>query len=259
MFGLSIFNKTDKKNNTAKGGYNLKLSAGEAISLACADSLHAQMNVIGRLGNHDSVFLGYDAGLNSFFVAPIKSAGGTPHITPNKSVIRFHFQLHGVRRMFRSIFSGSIKWNGATAWRFEIPELIEVIQRRQFYRVKPNPAHPVHVLLRKGGLVKSKAFDISAGGVSFDFTIKLATGQRFPVSIQLPTIDPSFSTDIRTKGIEVVKTQDYKKKLALLTNKLALYTTYKVRAEFLKLNLSKSQLIERYIADRQRDILKSIV
>ncbi len=246
MFGLSLFKGSAGKNIKQTGeGPPDSTAPHSMIPAVCKKKVAVNISVLGTLDSYESQFLGWDEKTYAFYVAPIQTSTADFALTQGQTSVRFNFTFHNIRRRFRALYAGIWQFNGLDTLRFSVPEQIETVQRREYYRVSPKVNQPVKVQFRYEQMETSEAIDISAGGVSFSFSKRIIPGVKLGLSLDIPN-ERLIKTDVETCGYGVFN-GDMEKGSAL--------PSYKVRTKFSHLNLGDSELIGHYVAKRQRDLV----
>jgi len=244
MFGLSLFKGSAGKNmKQVGGGLPNPTAPYNMIPAVCEKNVVVNISMLGALDIYESKFLGWDEETYAFYVAPIKTPMADFALAQGKTSVRFNFTFNNVRHRFRALYAGIWKFNELDTLKFFVPEQIETVQRREYYRVSPKMDQPVKVKFHYERLEASEAIDISAGGVSFSFSKRIMPGVKLGLSLNIPN-ERLIKTDVETCGYGVFN-DDMEKHSAL--------PAYKVRTKFSHLNLGDSELIGHYVAKRQRD------
>lgn len=243
MLNLSLFKKSSKTKKQSGAGLSNPMTPANIISVACQKNLSVNVSSLESLDIYKSKFLGTDNATGSFHIASVKPIGDGFLLTPDKTSVRFNFELHNVHRRFKSRYSGIWAADGIKTLQFFTPEQIETIQRREYYRVSPGAGHPVMVQFRYERMETSETIDISGGGVSFLSASMIKSGVKFGIRLDIPN-EKSINTKVETRGCSPLG--------ASVASRSALLA-YKVRTKFSHLTLADSRAVGHYIAKRQRE------
>ena len=138
--------------------------------------------------------------------------------------------------------------------RFSIPDTIERIRGRAYYRVRPNPKEPIEVVIDipGKGLFKGQLMDISEGGLAAYFSLPSSETIKPPIEAQLLMSLPK-------KPLEKPENW-YKVRTASLIKFVGLWegSKYKVGIEYRGLPEQDKKAIVNYILMRQREEIRKV-
>ncbi|VAX22553.1 hypothetical protein MNBD_NITROSPINAE02-711 [hydrothermal vent metagenome] len=251
MMDLSFMKGSDLfKALGIKTGFNPD-SPQELIQRACKLRQPMAITIDGRLTKFRSVFLKIDDNGETFYMGRLDPPVDEGFLAPNRTVTRISFDIYGIGRHFRAVFLGKNRVGNREILKFTVPEEIDTIQRREYFRVRPRLSDPVNVLFQhRESKQVTGAVDISAGGVCFNSPDRITPDVTLPSVIKLPSDYEPFRVKLNTRGVDKLQNPIYKKG--------KLIKPYRIRAQFKKLVIADLNALDKYIMDRQRDIIKII-
>jgi len=159
----------------------------EKLNELCARQHNCEIQIGRNL--FTSIFLRF-AG-ESFLTDIMMPSKGNSLLTEGDT-IKLGYQERAVPFTFSCGFLGRVDNEGYEALQFALPEVIRYSNRRSFFRVRPDKAAPVRIMIEfdRSQSLGDSARDISGGGVSLlsSFARSLSMGQRInKIEIALPT------------------------------------------------------------------------
>ncbi len=221
------------------------------IQYACKLRQPMAITVDGRLTRFSSVFLKMDDSGETFYMGRFNPQIDDGFMSPNRTVTRISFDIYGIGRHFRAVFIGKERIGSRDILKFTVPEEIDVIQRREYFRVRPRLSDPVNVLFQHRESKRvTGAVDISAGGVCFNSVDRITPNVTLPSVIKLPIDHEHFRVKLSTRGVDKLQNPIHEKG--------KIVKPYRIRAQFKNLIIADINALDKYIMDRQRDIIKII-
>lgn len=158
--------------------------------------------------------------------------------------LRVHCQCQGVELSFDCDVEVHPARSGISFYRAALPEAIDYLQRRSSFRVRVSVdlAVPVRLPLDKTTTaVEAELYDLSLGGLgaTLDSAVELKLGQVLPCVIQLPKGEALDATiEIRFIRVDAAK------------------STQRIGASFRNLEPVQKQLVRRFVAQLEREMLR---
>jgi c-di-GMP-binding flagellar brake protein YcgR len=129
------------------------------------------------------------------------------------------------------------------------PDDWTIFNRRQTFRVRPNPRSPLSVILQKeGGSEEGQVIDISLGGIGIQLESLVAETLLESESIMLSLPIPGYDVPMRIQGaIRYLKKERESHRVGIAFSS--------VRDESF---VEKEKAVSRYVLTRQREIIGTV-
>ena len=241
----------DKDSGVAPSIVRLITSACDAtepLSVSIKDSQHS----------YRSMFLGMDSG-DGFFIDALGTKAGDNRFVPGESIVTIIFQIHNVLYQFESLFTSMDTYQKYPALRLKLPTEIKEEQRREFFRVEPTVNDPVVIsdmqkideppdAIVSPELETAHAINISLGGLAFRSSRPMDSETEVRMDLRFPMEDDLLEIDFK-----VIRSDQQSTTNAF---KYAKAKPYIICGRFINSDTAKLKMIQKYILERQRQLLK---
>ncbi len=227
--------------NTGKTRDTSYIWSRGVISVAAEKRREALVSFPHSGARYRSLILGMADDADQFYIDALYPGQINARMVPGETILSFDMDVNNIGYSFNSMFHGLEKYDGFDSLRFDIPRSMKEKQRRDNYRVEPDPENPAFVHLRD--IETSVALNISGGGVCFKLGRPIEPGSEISIGLRLPNYD-----DIIPTGLKVTHSSQ-NLNLHPKTN------AFIISGRFMDITARYAQVIYYYIASRQREII----